>query len=289
METSDLQDMKEKISKIFWALILILGVTSCSYRQIIFDFHSFFATRAAVRFFDLSSEQKKVFEERWQVFSRSIAENKLPQILTELEKLGQSPDPAAVMGPLEGVSAEIMSEACRSFSPVLADLSPAQIKHLADKLRDRNSKFDPEKQGGLSKYRESRAEEMFSTIKNWFGRITDSQKELIRTLEAEKYSSNDLWEVNYLLYSRDAQDVILSIMQKNLGHTKKMEQSCLDYIRTPEFFLSEQSKLFKGKLSGYRQIMLREIFKAMEPDQRRHLIEELTKLVEELRAWSRGL
>jgi hypothetical protein len=68
-----------------------------------------------------------------------------------------------------------------------------------------------------------------------------------------------------------------------------MEQSCLDYIRTPEFFLSEQSKLFKGKLSDYRQIMLREIFKAMEPDQRRHLIEELRKLVEELRAWSRGL
>lgn len=289
METFDLQDMKEKISKIFLALILILGVTSCSYRQIIFDFHSFFATRAAVRFFDLSGEQKKVFEERWQVFARSVAENKLPQILTELEKLGQSPDPAAVMGPLEGVSAEIMSEACRSFSPVLADLSPAQIKHLADKLRERNSKFDPEKQGGLSKYRESREEEMFSTIKNWFGRITDLQKELIRTLEAEKYSSNDLWEVNYLLYSRDAQDVILSIMQKNLGHAKKMEQSCLAYIRTPENFLSEQSKLFKGKLSGYRQIMLREIFKAMEPDQRRRLIEELRKLVEELRAWSRGL
>lgn len=289
MKTSDLQEMKEKISKIFWALILILGVTSCSYRQIFFDFHSFFATRAAVRFFDLSSEQKKVFEERWQVFSRLIAENKLPKILTELEKLGRSPDPAAVIGPLEGVGAEIMSEACRSFSPILADLSSAQIKHLADKLRERNSKFDPEKQGGLSKYRESRAEEMFSTIKNWFGRITDYQKELIRTLEAEKYSSNDLWEVNYLLYSRDAQDVILSIMQKNLGHAKKMEQSCLAYIRTPENFLSEQSKLFKGKLSGYRQIMLREIFKAMEPDQRRHLIEELRKLVEELRAWSRGL
>jgi hypothetical protein len=281
--------MKEKISKIFLALILILGVTSCSYRQIIFDFHSFFATRAAVRFFDLSGEQKKVFEERWQVFSRSIAENKLPQILTELEKLGQSSDPAAVMGPLEGVGAEIISEACRSFSPVLADLSPAQIKHFADKLRERNSKFDPEKQGGLSKYRESRSEEMFSTIKNWFGRITVSQKELIRTLEAEKYSSNDFWEVNYLLYSRDAQDVILSIMQKNLGHPKKMEQSCLDYIRTPEIFLSGPSKLFKGKLSGYRQTMLREIFKAMEPDQRRRLIEELRKLAEELRAWSRGL
>lgn len=272
-------------------LVAVLGwVSSCSLRQMALDYHEFLATRTAIRFFDLNSEQKNIFTQRWTKFSKKIADSKVDNVAQQIRSLGTAEDPLPVVETLQSIATEIMVESCSQFSPLLASLSGEQIEHFRAKLEERNDKFDPEKQGGLAKFRKVSHEKSVEGFETWLGRISRIQEDSLRKLDDEKEKlSPGSWDSQYLLYSREAQRAFVSIIAENHGDALKIEQECISFVRRPERFLSPASKKFKLDLSKFRELSLRQFAASIEQDQRQFLIEETRKLAGELLDWKKNI
>lgn len=281
--------MKSRIGKIIIFSVLMVGLASCSYRQIFFEFHNFFATRAAVNFFDLNERQKIIFKERWEIFTRIFAASNLTALSKNIQNLSQVNEPSDVIEALQNIGKIAFVDACTIFSPLMADLSDAQLEYFKSKIEDRNQKFDPAKNGGVEKYRQAKKNELISTIEKWVGILSKSQKDLVLKLDEEKYREQPTWERDYLLFSRDSQNAFVAVIAKNRGDAEKLGQKCGEYVRSPELFLSDDSKAFRAKLNQSRGRFLRELFVSLNEKQRQFLSHETRKLALELTAWSQSL
>lgn len=281
--------MNKNMVKIVVCCLVIVGLASCSYRQIFFDFHTFFATRAAVSFFDLNERQKKIFKERWKIFTRSFAASNLEALSRHIRNFTQSDEPAGFIDELQNISKVTFTDACKIFTPLMADLTNDQLEYFKVKLEERNQKFDPAKHGGVEKYRQARKKDLISSIEKWIGPVSNAQKDLVVKLDEEKYREQPTWERDYLLFSRDSQNAFVAVIAKNRGDSEKLGQKCGEYVRSPELFLSDDSKAFRAKLNQSRGRFLRELFVSLNEKQRQFLSHETRKLALELTAWSQSL
>lgn len=281
--------MAKNFGKLLISCLLAVGLASCSYRQIFFEFHEFFVTRVVVSFFDLNQQQKKVFKERWGVFARSFATSNLESLSKSIRNLTQSDEPAGVIDALQNIGKVTFTDACKIFAPLMADLSNEQLEYFKGKLEERNQKFDPTKNGGVEKHRQAKKNELVSTIEKWVGPISQAQKDLVFKLDEEKYREQPAWDHGYLSYSRDSQKAFVTIVTRNRSDVEKLQQSCSDYVRWPEQFLSDESKVFKAKLNQSRARLLNELFASLDDRQRQFLAQETRKLSLELTSWSQSL
>lgn len=276
--------------KILVSLFLLLTISSCSFRRVAMDYHEFFSARLASSFFDLDDAQSNIFRERWRVFSKKIAESKVDLLVKELESIASSKDSSQIITNLEGIFADAMTEACADFAPVMVRFSPKQVEFFKRKLEERNKKFDPAKNGGLEKYRQSKQIEIFERIKSWLGRISLLQKDLVMKIDSQRDQGvTGAWEKQYLNYSLEGQDRFTSILLNHGGDVKKIEQDCKRFVREPESYLSEPSKTFRLALLRFRESFLKSMSESVEPDQQKHLSEELRKLSEDLSSWARDV
>jgi len=254
------------------------------------DYHEFFSARVASSFFDLDEQQSNIFRERWRVFSKKIAETKVDQLVKQLDSVSSRKDPSQFISNLEGIFADVMAEGCADFAPVIVSFSPKQIEFFKRKLDDRNKKFDPEKNGGLLKYRASKQEEIFERIKSWLGRVSSLQRDLVIKIDSQRERGFDgSWEKQYLAYSLEGQDRFMSILLSHEGDIKKIEQDCKRFVRDPESYLSEASKTFRLALLRFRESFLKSLSASLEADQQEHLSKELRKLSDDLTGWARGV
>lgn len=251
------------------------------------DYHEFFSVRVASSFFDLDEQQTDVFRERWRVFSKKIAETKVDPLVKELDSISLRKDPSQVIANLEGLFSDVMSEGCADFAPVMVSFNQKQIEFFKRKLDERNKKFDPEKNGGLAKYRKSKQDEIFERIESWLGRVSSFQKELVMKIDSQRDRGSEAsWEKQYLAYSLEGQDRFISILLSHGGEIKKIEQDCKRFVREPEVYLSESSKAFRRNLLKFRESFLKFMSESVEPDQHSHLSKELKKLSDDLTAWA---
>jgi hypothetical protein len=250
------------------------------------DYHEFFATRTAASFFDLDGEQKERFLKHWRAFTQKVALTKADAFLSNLKSFGSLNDPSKDMDKLQHAVSDVLLDACSDFAPLLADLDQKQVAHFKEELEERNQKFDPEKQGGLAKYRKANLEDLVARVKNWLGRVSTAQEELLRRLEQERSASEGgAWEAKYLAYSREAQSQFISILSKNSGQPDKIATECKSFVEDQDRFLSADAKAFKSKLAKYREYFLKSIFSSAEQDQKRHLTQEIIRLAEDLASW----
>jgi hypothetical protein len=282
-----MQWMNNNFLKVFLATVILSSLTGCSFRQVAMNYHEFFATRAASRFFDLNSTQKDMFKEKWKSFSQRTLAPKVETLALNLKSISSSKDPLMMVSEVQSLGSEVMIEACTEFAPLMASLSSDQIEYFKEKLEERNSKFDPEKHGGLSKYRKIKHKESIDNIKDWLGHVSQAQKELLVKLDAKKDElTSGAWESQYLDYSKDAQTVFSSFLSDHRGDSQKLGEACRQFSLMPEKFLMESSRQFKEKLTAFRQHSVKEWKSSIEPEQREHLLKETRKLSQELLSWS---
>lgn len=276
--------------KILIPLLLVLIASSCSFRRVAMDYHEFFAARVASSFFDLDDNQANVFRERWRIFSRKLADAKVELLVKELDSVSSRKDPSQVIANLEGIFEDVLAEGCADFAPLMVSFSPKQVDFFKLKLEERNKKFDPEKNGGLVKYRLSKQEEIFDRVESWLGRISSFQKNLVMNIDSQRDQALEgSWESRYLVYSREGQDRFISILLGHGGDHKKMEQDCKRFVREPDGYLSESSKSFRLNLLKFRESFLKSMSESVEPDQHRHLTKEIKKLSDDLTIWARDV
>jgi hypothetical protein len=273
--------------RILISLFFLMITTSCSFRRVAMDYHEFFSARVASSFFDLDDAQSNIFRERWRVFSKKIAETKVDLLIKELDSVASFKESSQSIANLEGIFADVMTEGCADFAPVMVSFSPKQIEFFKRKLEERNKKFDPVKNGGLVKYRQSKQMEIFERINSWLGRVSSLQKDLVMKIDSQRdQESGGTWEKQYLAYSVEGQDRFMSIFMNHGGDVKKIEQDCKRFVREPESYLSESSKSFRLNLLKFRESFLKSMSESLEPDQQKHLSKELRKLSDDLTAWA---
>jgi len=276
--------------KILISLFFLVITSSCSFRRVAMDYHEFFSARVASSFFDLDDKQADLFRERWRVFSKKIAETKVDLLIKELDSVASFKESSQSIANLEGIFADVMTDGCADFAPVIVSFSPKQVEFFKRKLEERNKKFEPETNGGLVKYRQSKQEEIFERIKSWLGRVSSSQKDLVMKIDSQRDQGvTGAWETQYLAYSLEGQDRFTSILLNHGGDVKKIEQDCKRFVREPESYLSEPSKTFRLALLRFRESFLKSMSESVEPDQQKHLSEELRKLSEDLSSWARDV
>jgi hypothetical protein len=254
-------------------------------RRIALKHHEFFSTQFAASQLDLSHNQKDEFKQHWQIFSSRIATSKIEPIASLIESFGETDNPSKLVASIQTEITGILRDACIDFSPLIAKLSVAQVTKLQEKLEDRNKKFDPNKNGGLSKHRKQKQKELRENLEQWFGNTNEAQRKIILELDLEK-DANGQWEQNYLIYSREAQKAFLTIIQSTLGNPEAFEKKCGDYLKDPDANLSTESRKIKADLAESRRKSLELIFQASDQNQREHLKRETSKLAKDLRTWA---
>lgn len=267
-------------------LILVNLTSGCSMRKFAFEHHEFFSAQLATNYLDLDSKQKEEFKNQWRSFTNGIAESKLEELAAQIEGITQSTQPAVTTAMIQQQITEIMTDACSKFSATLAKLKPNQISRLKEKMSERNQKFDPEKQGGVQKLRKKQQKELTKNAETWIGTINQEQKQLLNEVELEK-DPEGKWEQDYLVYSREAQDIFVGFITTHPGDSGSIQQKCRDYALNPDRFLSEKSRSIKAKLAEFRRKNLAIILQSLDPEQRQHLRRETSKLAKDLRAWAK--
>ena len=272
----------------FVFFVCVMTSVSCSMRKFALEHHEFLATQLAARYLDLDHEQKNQFRKQWQVFSVRIAGTKIGSIATSIETLGDSSDPSSISDHLQKNIRDVLAGACADFSSIVVSLRPAQIKVLQGKINDRNEMFDPEHNGGLLKQRKQKQKELLESIDKWLGGANEAQEKLISETDKEK-DPDGRWERNYLAYSREAQNILISMMQSTAGDAQAFEKKCGSYMSDPDSFLSEEAQNIKLDLARSRQKTLATIFQTMDPVQREHLKKETYNLAKDLRSWANNI
>ncbi len=255
-------------------------------RRLALDNHEFLAGRLAVRFLDLDGDQKKLFQKQLSEWSSRVSMVQVDSIADKIEELGKTSDPETVAWRVQVFVREMMVDACRDFSPVLASLSNEQIDHLRAKIAERNEKHDPDANGGLDRYRKTKREEQIQNTELWLGSISDAQKMELASLDQLK-DPEGKWEAGYLEYSREAQGAFLAMLLRFRGDIEGMGKSCAGYARDPDAVLSEASRKSKSAVTDFRRRSIAMIFASIDTDQRKHLERETAKLAADLRAWAK--
>jgi hypothetical protein len=257
-------------------------------RRIVFDYHEFFATRAAASYFDLTHEQKHTFKQQWTAFTRRISQHKIPNTASIIASITDSPDPFQQVERTQSAIIDMMVDVCTEFAPVLAVLTPQQIEHFKERLEERNHQHDPGKNGGLDSFRKKKLEEMLDNTKRWLGSVSETQRGLITNIEAQKQSTGH-WEKDYLDYSRDSQEAFLSLVAAHRGDAENLQKKCSQFARTPEHFLSARSGDFKMALARFRRRYFESMYETLSTQQKQHLAVETRKLAADLMMWSQSI
>jgi hypothetical protein len=268
--------------------LLITGFAciSCSMRRFAMKHHEFFATQFASKALDLDHKQRDEFRQHWNTFTKGTAHNHIPKLVSSIETMANSEDPLATMDTIQADIRAVLVDACKDFSPLVAKLRPEQIKRLRDRLEERNEKFDPEKHGGLAKFRQSKLKEQTEASRRWLGHLNAKQELLLKDLDQQK-DPNGQWEQSYLVYSREAQDAFIAIVTNSAGAADEIQRKCASFVTNPDLFLTPASQKTKITLTEYRKNTLGAIFSTLETKQRDHLQQELGSIANDMRDWSK--
>lgn len=276
------------LMKIGLVLLFLLMVSACSMRRLAMNYHSYLAVRTADNYLDLTAKQKDVFKKHWASFSSDVSKSHIEGMAQNIEALGVTENPSEITERLQTGFADLLAAGCDEFSPLMAQLSSEQIKHLRRKIIDRNKKFDPNENGGLAKYRKSKQEEGLARMKEWLGSVSTPQERIIKELDTLKDDAGQ-WENNYISYSQEAQEAFLSLLQASRGDADSLEKKCTEFVRNPDIFLSEKSKRTKEQMTAHRRRLLQDVFASINESQRIHLVSETKKLAQDLRGWASGV
>ncbi len=277
-----------KARKLLIALITVT-VWGCSMRRLAIENYEWLATRAAVNFADLTSDQKDQFKTNLRSLSQTIRDKQLGSTLKALDALPEIRDPAAaakLIAELSDGFRMAAGEACRTFAPLLSGFSPAQLDHLQRKLAERNEKYDPRHNGGLVTYRAYRQTEARSNAEDWFGPLNDAQLVALDSQPAKDSGAPDTWENDYLAYRLESQQIFVGILREHRGHAGELERDCLRFVERPDEYLSAKGQKTRALHREHRNKTGLTLLTSLEPPQRAHFRKEIDRLIRDLNAWS---
>lgn len=179
--------MVTRMVRLVFILLLAGLVIACSRTQLAYENADWLLERYAGRAIDISAVQR----EQWQpVLARTLRQHRsdeLPQILAYLDladrvisRADESADAACLVDGALVIAEQHSRLAVDLTLPLLADLEPSQISHLADYMKRRERKLERRYLDPDPENREVERQTRFiHRIESWTGSLNAEQRQLV--------------------------------------------------------------------------------------------------------------
>lgn len=169
-------------------IVAFAVITACSTTQVAYNNADWFITRVANNHLDLSDDQENAWSPTLQRVLQRHRDEELSHIvafLTNLEELVEAglteSNLVCVQDHLDDLYRRTAGLVVAIASPLLVGLSDAQIRHLEDRMQERQEDYRHEYFEGTSSQRlDRRVERVHQRIVRWTGELRSEQKIHIR-------------------------------------------------------------------------------------------------------------
>ncbi len=266
------------------ALLATLLLTGCSVFSVVYDNADRLALAYIDDWFDLDRAQGKRFRERFRERMALHRQDELPRYVAFLEEaravVGGAPS-AAELEQLFERSRELIELGVRRSLPLMADtlaeLSPAQVEHLAEQRAESNAEELEELLEGTPAERlKERQQELIKEFERWSGRLDEPQRTRLRELAARIPDGARTW----LEYREHRQQGLLALLRARAGREA--------YVAfAEEWWLGDRhfDPALARQLEDNRRItadVLAGLVASLTPKQRSRVVARFDDLIEDL-------
>lgn len=208
-------------ARIAAALCVLLVLGACSVLSVAYDNADRIALAYVDDWFDLDRTQGKRFRERFRERMDLHRRDELPRYVAFLGSaralVGGEPSPAELEALFTGAR-ELIELGIRRSLPLMADtlaeLSPAQVEHLAAELAESNAEEAEEIEEDTPAERlRDRQKELIKEFERWTGRLDEAQRAQLRELATRLPDGARTW----LDYRKERQRGLLAVLRGRAG------------------------------------------------------------------------
>ncbi len=269
-------------------LLGLLLIGGCSMVRLGYSHLDSIATWMAHDYFDLTTEQRDGFAQRFDRLHLWHRHEQLPeyaQFLAEIQKRTQRGLQAAdmlwIIDGLRERYARIAARAAADSADLLATLSPAQIEHFRRELENNNRKFLREHRTleGEAERRRAHERRTLSQLREWTGHLSDAQETRIIALLKAVPLVDQLRHEDRLRRQRE----LLLLLEQRGGDRKVFTQRLTDWLVHWEAGRSpRQAQLFTEAWQK-RAEFYAEVHRLLTVEQRSHIVHRLQDYIDNFR------
>jgi len=223
------------ISRLLPLLLCLLLVSGCSMVRLGYNHLDSVATWMAHDYFDLTSEQRDNFAQRFDRLLIWHRHEQLPEYAQFLENMQkraqrglQATDMLWLIDGLRQRYATIAARGATDSVELLATLSPAQIEHFRQELDKNNRKFLRENRSNESEAERRRVVERktLSQLRDWMGHFSEAQETRIMALLKSVPLTDQLRHEDRLRRQRE----FIILLEQRSGDRKVFTQRLTDWL-----------------------------------------------------------
>lgn len=225
---------------------------------------------------DLEPGQEQRLRQRLEPWLRDVREKRLPEYAESLRALAERVDADIDAGDVRWATDRfetLYTDTMRSFlpviSPTLAELSPAQQRHLANRMEERNRDFRDDYIEGRDEGRYAVAERIIEAVEHWTGSLDSRQQELVHNDVRELPHTPPVW----FDYRRSMQQQLLAQVEDGTAPATIEQTLQRWWIERGRNDIPQWHRMEKWR-SGLRAILLelgRSLTALQRAEARRHL------------------
>ena len=185
--------MRQRIARWSWVAAAVAVLSACSAVKLSYEKADWLLAQWAERYVDLSSQQERALRAELADLRRWHRDQELPLYARAFEDAALQLEAGMTRAQIEQVLATVRSRARilgahagQSVAPLLASLSPSQVREMEARFAADNRRFEKRHlSGDPSELIAQRSAWLASRLEDWFGRLDGTQRAHVDRLVTE--------------------------------------------------------------------------------------------------------
>lgn len=282
--STNLPARKERLSLVVIFLCCLLVLQSCVSIRFFYNLAEDYISWEVDRFLDLTSEQEDDVDEQLALIINKHRRDEIPKYIAFLRetksRLGRDINPSDIdwfLTTIDTFYINLSHLFADAATDLLISLSPSQIKHLEAELIEDNKEWLEELKERSEAPPEERLDQIYETIEEWLGSVTEIQQQKIRELYKKRTDSS---QIRYQ-FRLNRQSRFLTIIKTSTSKTL-MKATLLDWVRNPEADYPDKYKHFNHLWRSRLYSLVDLLEETDTPKQRSYLINEVDDYLSQL-------
>jgi hypothetical protein len=278
IKNSLILQIRYTLTRVTIILLILLGLTSCSRTELIYDYADWLIINRTNHYFDITSEQRSFLKNRLQDHLAWHRQSEMPLYAHFLLMFRTKAENGLTKEELDWAFENLDTRRQVLFERLLPDtvyflamLEPAQIAHFEKKvIKDGQGpkvEKSPEK---IKQQLEERADETIENMEDWFGSLSKAQTYRVRALSMALPNIKEDWS-NYRQMRR--KELITLLRQKK--SPSEIEAHLKFWLLKPkEAYPPEYKEKFE-RMHQETKTMILQIDQLITPKQRQKALKKL--------------
>lgn len=254
------------------------SLAGCSSVKLMYTFADTLVERQVNRYLDLNRDQKRLVDRnidlyfawhrqqmlpRYSQFLREIAaahrdKPASPEVIAHHWKKGRALWEATVRG------------AVPLMAPVMASLSPQQVRTMQERLRERGEEIKAQISAPREEVLKQRTGKMVEGFERFIGKLTPEQMAMVSARSEELFDDPWRWFKN-----RQRREYALIGFMMNRPSTEDAARFLDGWLLDPHQYSEPDYKAYTEGWQGKFQVLLHDVFATLTPAQRRRFVDTL--------------